>query len=208
MGPVKKRRRGRPRNAPSRDVRRRKLLDAALTVIRRDGPTTSMGAIAAEAGVTKPVLYAHFGDKAGLSAAIARHVADELVESITGTLAEASDLPGTIRASVEAFVDFVEADPELFSFLLYPSGGRSPDEDLRSLIETLAGRIEANLGPEDAASGVPPPVALRIRAVLGLAYTSVDWWIRDGRESMGRDELVETLTALAVSVFAETGLVV
>lgn len=168
-----------------------------------------MGAIAAEAGVTKPVLYAHFGDKAGLSAAVARHVADELVDRITGTLTEVGDLRGTIGASVEAFVGFVEDDPELFSFLLYPSGGRSPAEDLRSLIETLAGRIEAIAIPTGAASsGVPAPVALRIRALLGLSYTSVDWWIRGGREAMGREELVETLTGLAVAVFADTGLVV
>lgn len=207
MGRVRTRRRGRPRNAPSREARRGGLLAAAMAVIRRDGPTTSMGAIAAEAGVTKPVLYAHFGDKAGLSAAIARHVADELVESITGTLAEASDLGTTIRASVEAFVEFVEADPELFSFLLYPSGGRSPDEDLRSLIETLAGRIEAIAVPAiGSGDGVPAPVALRIRALLGLSYTSVDWWIREGREEMGRDELVETLTGLSAGVFADVGL--
>lgn len=165
-----------------------------------------MGAIAAEAGVTKPVLYAHFGDKAGLSAAIARHVVDELVDRIIGTLVEGSDLRSTIEASMEAFVGFVEDDPALFSFLLFPSGGRSLDENLRALIETLAGGIEAIVEPEPG-SGVSPPVALRIRALLGLAYTSVEWWIRGGREAMGRDELVQTLTGLALGVLADTGLV-
>ena len=35
---------------------------AALAVIRRDGPNASMEATASEAGVTKPVVYAHRDD--------------------------------------------------------------------------------------------------------------------------------------------------
>ncbi|MGH2819151.1 MAG: helix-turn-helix domain-containing protein, partial [Actinomycetota bacterium] len=42
------------------------LLDAADNVVRRDGPEASMQKIAAEAGITKPILYRQFGDKGGL----------------------------------------------------------------------------------------------------------------------------------------------
>ncbi|MFC7511784.1 TetR/AcrR family transcriptional regulator [Streptomyces thermocarboxydus] len=47
----------------SADRRRRELLEAADRVVLRDGPGASMNAIAAEAGITKPILYRHFGDK-------------------------------------------------------------------------------------------------------------------------------------------------
>lgn len=47
----------------SADRRRRELLEAADRVVLRDGPQASMNAIAAEAGITKPILYRHFGDK-------------------------------------------------------------------------------------------------------------------------------------------------
>ena len=51
--------------------RRRELLEAADRVVLRDGPEASMNAIAAEAGITKPILYRHFGDKGGLYRALA-----------------------------------------------------------------------------------------------------------------------------------------
>ncbi|BFO19525.1 hypothetical protein SHKM778_59130 [Streptomyces sp. KM77-8] len=47
----------------SAERRRRELLEAADRVVLRDGPGASMNAIAAEAGITKPILYRHFGDK-------------------------------------------------------------------------------------------------------------------------------------------------
>lgn len=157
-----------------------------------------MESVAREAGVTKPVVYAHFGDKAGLSAAVARHVADDLVVRITGSLEPPQPFPDNVRETVRAFVSFVERDPALFSFLLYPSAGRDPGEDVRLLIETLAVRLEARIAPELGALGVAETeIALRARAVLGLAYTCVDWWVTRGRDRLSRDELVESITTLA-----------
>jgi AcrR family transcriptional regulator len=60
----------------SAERRRRELLEAADRVVLRDGPGASMNAIAAEAGITKPILYRHFGDKGGLYAALAKRRAD------------------------------------------------------------------------------------------------------------------------------------
>ena len=60
--------------------RRRELLEAANRVVLRDGPEASMNAIAAEAGITKPILYRHFGDKNGLYRALAQRHTDELAD--------------------------------------------------------------------------------------------------------------------------------
>src|SRR4051812_7368246 len=58
-------------------ARRLSLLEAADRVVRRSGPEASMAAIAAEAGISKPVVYRHFGDKGGLYRALAdRHISD------------------------------------------------------------------------------------------------------------------------------------
>jgi len=174
-----------------------------------------MARIASEAGVTKPVVYAHFGDKAGLSAAIATRVANDLVGSIVASLVAAAEggtrEPGeVIPVTVEKFVRFVEDDPELFSYLVHPTRGRSPGEDLSTLIESIAAPMEPLFQPVSGAPAsdpvpgserVSPGVALRIRAALGLAYTSVDWWIRGGRDQMSRDELVSTVTSLVLAMF-------
>ena len=67
---------GRPRGprrdrerAPRRAARRGRAGHPA-----RSGPQASMDEIAAEAGITKPILYSHFGDKAGLVHALAERV--------------------------------------------------------------------------------------------------------------------------------------
>ena len=54
-----------------RDQRRREFVDAALRVLDSDGPELLMDAVAAEAGVSKPVLYRYFSDKAALIDALA-----------------------------------------------------------------------------------------------------------------------------------------
>ena len=61
--------------------RRRELLEAADRVVLRDGPEASMNAIAAEAGITKPILYRHFGDKSGLYRALAKRHTDALLDT-------------------------------------------------------------------------------------------------------------------------------
>ena len=69
---------------------RTELLDAAERVVLRDGPSASMNAIATEAGITKPILYRHFGDKAGLYVALA----DRHIETLLDLLREALTRPG------------------------------------------------------------------------------------------------------------------
>src|SRR5690242_9730536 len=63
---------GAPSTRAGRDPRRRRaLLEAADRIILREGPEASMAAIASEAGISKPILYRHFGDKSGLYQALA-----------------------------------------------------------------------------------------------------------------------------------------
>ena len=67
---------------PTRDARRlerrAELLDAATRVVRREGPAASMDQIAAEAGISKPIVYRHFRDRDDLVAGVAQRFADEL----------------------------------------------------------------------------------------------------------------------------------
>jgi AcrR family transcriptional regulator len=195
-------RRGRPRNAPSRADRRDNLLAAAITAIRRDGPTTSMARIAAEAGVTKPVVYAHFGDRAGLATALARHTADDLVLRVSGSLDGSMGLEETVRSTLATFVDFADREPELFAFLLNAGGSRAADAEIHSLIETFAAYMEPAANLELGLAGMPPAeVQLRVRAILGLAYTTVAWWQREGRDEFTAHGIVERTTSLVMAIF-------
>ena len=72
--------------APDRAARREALLDAADRAVARDGAATSMAAVAAEAGISKPILYKHFGDKPGLAAALADRHTERLMASLREAL--------------------------------------------------------------------------------------------------------------------------
>ncbi len=61
----------RSRKRLSRDDRRRQLLDMAWQLVREEGTDAlSLGRLAEQAGVTKPVVYDHFETRNGLLMAL------------------------------------------------------------------------------------------------------------------------------------------
>ncbi len=96
--------------------RRRQLLAAADRVIRRRGPDASMDEIAAEAGVTKPIIYRHFGDKDGLYAALVGRYMRALYREADRALVEPNPRR-RVAAAVGAFLAAVEQQPEVFRFV-------------------------------------------------------------------------------------------
>ncbi|WP_430474957.1 TetR/AcrR family transcriptional regulator [Thalassospira lucentensis] len=60
-----------PRKRLSREDRYRQLVDVAWQMVRGDGTESlSLGTLAEQAGVTKPVVYDHFGTRSGLLIAL------------------------------------------------------------------------------------------------------------------------------------------
>ncbi len=60
-----------PQRRLSRDERQRQLLDVAWKLISDEGTDAlTLGRLAAEAGITKPVAYDHFGTRNGLLVAL------------------------------------------------------------------------------------------------------------------------------------------
>ncbi|WP_404384717.1 TetR/AcrR family transcriptional regulator [Knoellia locipacati] len=108
-GPAK----GTPR-APrmTRDERERQLLDVAEAVFADHGyQDTTMELIAAEAGITKPVIYDHFGSKENLLVAVVARAREDLLTS-TKTALDAipphSPVEDYFRAGVRSFMEFFE----------------------------------------------------------------------------------------------------
>lgn len=113
----------------SADRRRRELLEAADRVVLRDGPQASMNAIAAEAGITKPILYRHFGDKGGLYAALAKRHTDALLASLRAALDAPADRRERVEATLDTYLAAIEARPQVYRFLMHPAeGSQSGDQ--------------------------------------------------------------------------------
>ena len=122
--------RGRPRlTDEQRAEQRANLLSGAMAAIRENGSEVSVDDIAKGVGVSKPVLYGHFGDRLGLADAIAVAMADAVTGAASETVeAAASDPlgPGSDRIDfgaaaeviVTSLVDLVENEPEIYGFLV------------------------------------------------------------------------------------------
>jgi len=170
---------GRPAGAPT-ITDREGILDAAERAIRSAGPSVSLEAIAAEAGVTKPILYQHVGNKDAIVDALAeRHLARTRL-AIDAAVATATSPRQGWHLMVEAFLGVVDEHRDLFLFLT--SGGTADSWLQRSL--HLADRsaeplIEA-LAAQRRADGADPAVATSwAYGIVGMMHYIALWWIRD-----------------------------
>ncbi|PAX90781.1 TetR family transcriptional regulator, partial [Streptomyces albidoflavus] len=169
--------------------RRRELLDAADRVVLRDGPGASMNAIAAEAGITKPILYRHFGDKGGLYSALAKRHTDALLASLRAALDAPADRRQRVEATLDTYLAAIEARPQVYRFLMHPAegepvaggdtafdAGRHSSPLLRLMGEELAEVIaeRVDLGPRGGelarAWG---------HGIVGMMHAAGDWWLSE-----------------------------
>lgn len=97
------------RRRVGRAVRERQILDAAIAVFGERGyQNASMDQVAERVGVTKPVLYTHFGSKRGLLLACIARARAELLEVTTAAAAAASTPEEMLRNGTLAFFDYLE----------------------------------------------------------------------------------------------------
>lgn len=173
--------------------RRRALLDAADRVILREGPEVSMAAIAAEAGITKPVLYRHFGDKSGLYQALAdRHVRTVIAQLAPGFAEAGTDLRARARTSIRVYLDLISANLNLYRFLFHRASAE--DTRIRSHMTSLVRSLGEELGRSLAAERVvPDPVRAQVlgHAFVGMVQTTGDWWL--DHPEVDRAQVVEGL---------------
>ena len=90
----------------SKADRRRQLLVAALDVIREEGADNlTLGHLAVRAGVSKPVVYDHFGTRSGLLIELYRWIDTERVEAFRLTMASAGKVRDeTIASLADAYI--------------------------------------------------------------------------------------------------------
>lgn len=178
---------------PDRSARRAALLDAADRVVRRDGPATSMAAVAAEAGISKPILYRHFGGKAGLTAALAERHTDRLQAILREALAAGGSRESRVERTISAYLEAIEADPQTYRFLMRPEEPTRPPEQLHSFTQGLVDLLSSGIAAELGTTVGVREVAWA-HAIVGLVQSTGDWWL-DARPCSG-EQLAGHLTAL------------
>jgi AcrR family transcriptional regulator len=144
----------------------------------------TMDEVAAEVGVTKPLLYNYYGNKEQLFLACMKPAADALVEAVVSAVKGADDAPAALRAGIHAFFAFLDSDGEAWRVLhdeTLPGGGEIALRigEYRARMESL---VTAALQERTESRAVEP---LSV-AIFGAAEALGRWWLRTGELSAER----------------------
>ena len=176
-----------------RGARREVLLKAATDAIRRLGPDASMDAMAAEAGITKPILYRYFGDREGLITAVGDGFADQLITRLESVL-DSSEPPGErARQAIDCYVAFIEEDPALYGFFSHHAALGGPA--VRSVVDRVAATLARNLGEGLRDAGVDSgPAETWAYGIVGMVHLAGARWAV--HPTVPRQRLIEYLAEL------------
>jgi AcrR family transcriptional regulator len=189
---------------PGRDAsRRQSLLAAAERAVARDGLMVSVNAIAAEAGITKPVLYRHFGGKDGLYRALAERHTERLLTTLRDVLVEDGDRRERTARAISAYLGAIEKAPHIYRLLMYGSADEPAMSGqvtlfVRRISEELARRMTFELRLPPSAQALAHGWA---HAVAGLVRGAGDWWLETG--GLTRAELTDMLTDMLWGTFTD-----
>ncbi len=193
----------RDRWSDHRARRRREFVDAALRVLEALGPDLPMEAVAAEAGVTKPVLYRYFQDKSALVDALAERGSEILLDRLIPAIRAGCPALSRVRDTVGAYFAVIDEHPNLYWLLAREarSDTASGPDSIQRNKEFIATALTAVLGDYLRAyeldSGGAEPWAY---GMTGLVQSTGEWWLQ--RRSMSRATVVEYVTQVIWAAIA------
>jgi AcrR family transcriptional regulator len=180
--------------ADHRERRRAELVQAVIEAIRELGPEPGIDAVAAHAGVSKPVLYRYFVDKSGLWLAVGRQAATAVVEAIAPAVAAVREEREVVTAAIDAYLTFIEADPHVYRFVVHQRGIARDTDVVADAVDTVASGLARILGDRLRALGLDSGPALPwAYGIVGFVQTVADWWLRR-EQPISRAALADYLT--------------
>ncbi|MFI7588723.1 TetR/AcrR family transcriptional regulator [Spongisporangium articulatum] len=160
--------------------RREQLLDVGRSLFAEKGVEgTSVEEIAASAGVSKPVVYEHFGGKEGLYAVVVDREMQTLQAAMTGALTTPAHPREILEIAALTLLDYIESSTDGFRILVRDSpveGGS--DGGFASLMSDAAGRVEHILAAAFTARGLDAGVApLYAQMLVGSVALTGQYWL-------------------------------
>ena len=161
--------------------RRRQLLDVALQLFAARGfHGASMDDMAEAAGVTKPVLYQHFGSKRELYLEVLDDVGNRLLDAIGKAAAAAGGPRQQVENGFSAYFRFVADNESAFRVLFVGSGRDGDDREFvhavrrveDAIADAIAVLIEADIDDEHR--------RLLAHGIVGLAEGVGRHWVTNG----------------------------
>lgn len=178
-------------------ARRAELVDAAVVAIDRHGPMVGIAEIAAEAGVSKPVLYRHFTDKADLINAVGMWGANAVLDTLVPILLSEQSIQARTKQGVDAYLGLIEQHPQVFLLLVEHPNQGDPLADGKELIAAALARTMGDaLREAGADAGGAETWA---HGLVGLGLSTGAFWLR--RQTLTRAAASRYLSAFVWHAF-------
>ncbi len=183
----------------SRAERMEQTLSVARSLFAEGGySAVTMDEVAAEVGVTKPLLYNYFGNKESLYIACMERAGDALSRTIANSVA-ATTTPGeALRAGGQAFFAFLDSDRAAWEVLFDETLPRSGEVARRvaahrgRILDLVTASIMGQV-PARMQSAAKVEVEALSEALLGAAEALAHWWLRT--EALSAKDAADLLIA-------------
>jgi AcrR family transcriptional regulator len=161
--------------------RREQLLDVGRALFAEKGfDATSTEEIAARAGVSKPVVYEHFGGKEGVYAVVVDREMSDLLDRLTRALSAGHPRELVERAAL-ALLTYIEEEADGFRVLTRDSPvAGSTSGTFSSLLNDIASQVEHILAREFEAGEMQADLApLYALMLVGMVALTGQWWLEE-----------------------------
>lgn len=183
------------------EARRELILRAAAGQFARYGfAAARLDDIAADAGVTKPMVYRHFESKKALYLALLERHETDLPTFVAGDVTLTPD-DRLIRAILEGWLDYVRANSHAWLMLFRDGSGGDEIQAVRLRVshtarEVMAGFIQRRARPLPAVQ-VQATAEMLTSGLAGLAL----WWIDN--PDTPEEAVLEVATRMSAPAFVD-----
>jgi AcrR family transcriptional regulator len=171
---------GHPHGRVPRAVREEQLLEVAEQVFGTQGyQGTSIEDIARTAGVTRPVVYDHFGSKEGIYLACVRRARAELERLINEAAGGKDDAGAALWGGINAYFEFVERHGRAWDVLFGQGSavaGPAAEEVMRQRFATVHGIAELLTPFVSGPDADTEAIEALAHALSGSGEQLAKWW--------------------------------
>ena len=175
--------------------RREQLLDVGRSLFAEKGfEAASIEEIAARAGVSKPVVYEHFGGKEGLYAVVVDREMSDLLDRLTAALSSGHPRQ-LVEGAALALLTYIEEQTDGFRILSRDSPVAGSSGTFSSLLNDIASQVEHILVREFGTRGLSTKLApMYAQMLVGMVAVTGTWWLEERKPK--REEVAAHLVNL------------
>lgn len=159
--------------------RRAQLIEVARSLFALRGlDGATIEEIAAAAGVSKPVVYEHFGSKEGLYTEVVDAEFNRLLQVITESLTGPFGPRILLERAAYALLDYIENHTDGFRILTRDAPPSQPDGTFSTLLSRITRDVEHILAKEFGSRGLSAEVGgMYAQMLVGMVAMTGQWWL-------------------------------